>query len=756
MKQDTKVTQKIVEEHGLSPDEYRLLKKSVGRDPNITELGIFSVMWSEHCSYKSSRAYLKEFPTKGPCVLQGPGENAGIIDIGDGMAIAFKIESHNHPSFIEPYQGAATGVGGILRDIFTMGARPIANLNSLRFGAIDAPRMAYLVRGVVGGIGGYGNTMGIPTVGGEVFFDECYNGNILVNAFTLGIMDARRIFRGKAGGVGNPVIYVGSKTGRDGIHGATMASDEFDETSEERRPTVQVGDPFTEKLLLEACLELMSTDAIVGIQDMGAAGLTCSTFEMASRGRSGMEIDLDKVPLRETGMTPYEIMLSESQERMLMVVQKGRENDVKRIFEKWDLNCAVIGSVTNDGKVKVRYRGENVVELPVAPVVQDAPLYERPAKEPSWQREVQKLDIESILVPRDLNDVLIKLMTSPNLTQKAWVWEQYDHMVMTNTALIPGSDAAVLRLKNYIPTAIVREGALRLNETKKGLALTCDCNSRYCYLDPWMGSALAVAEAARNISCTGAAPMAVTDCLNYGNPEKPEIMWQFIRSVEGIAEACRQFETPVVGGNVSFYNETKGNAIYPTPVIAMVGLLDDVDKHCTPWFKDEKDVVILLGKSEAELGGSEYLKQIHGKTAGLPPQLDFKREKAVQKVCRVGISRGFIKSAHDVSDGGLAVALAECALLRPDGLQGAVIEAENDIRPDVFLFGESASRIIVTVAPENIDMMLTIAKAEGVFARVIGNVGGRMLVVGKLLSIDLADLYEKWSEALPKLLGEGK
>ncbi len=754
MRQDTKVTQKVAEEHGLTPEEYELLKKSIGREPNITELGIFSVMWSEHCSYKSSRIHLKEFPTTGSCVLQGPGENAGIIDIGDGMAVAFKIESHNHPSFIEPYQGAATGVGGILRDIFTMGARPIANLNSLRFGSLDAPRMTYLLKGVVGGIGGYGNTMGIPTVGGETFFDECYNRNILVNAFTLGILDARKIFRGSAGGVGNPVVYVGSKTGRDGIHGATMASDEFDETSEERRPTVQVGDPFTEKLLLEACLELMATDAIIGIQDMGAAGLTCSTFEMASRGKSGMEIDLEKVPLRESGMTPYEIMLSESQERMLMVVKKGREEDVKRIFDKWDLNCAVIGHVTGDGMVRIKYRGEYVVDLPVAPVVHDAPLYKKPAKEPPWQREVQNLDIESIPIPKDLNEVVFRLMTSPNLACKAWIWEQYDHMVMTNTVLLPGADAAVLRLKNYIPTTIIREGAMPLNETKKGLALSCDCNSRYCYLDPWMGSALAVAEAARNISCTGAVPMAVTDCLNFGNPEKPEIMWQFLRSVEGIAEACRIFETPVVSGNVSFYNETKGKAIYPTPVIAMVGLLEDVEKYCTPWFKDENDVIILLGKNELDLGGTEYLKQIHGKTAGLPPRLDFKREKAVQKVCRIGISRRFIKSAHDVSDGGLVIALAECSLLRPDGLIGATVELGDNIRRDALYFGESASRIVITVAPQNADLMLTIAKEEGTFAKVIGKVKGRVLAINNDLHIDLAELYDKWSNAIPNFLGE--
>jgi len=752
MNQDIKVTPQIVEEHGLSPEEYRTIVETIGREPNITELGIFSVMWSEHCSYKSSRIHFKEFPTDGPHVLQGPGENAGIIDIGDGLAVAFKMESHNHPSFIEPYQGAATGVGGILRDIFTMGARPVANLNSLRFGSINAPRMPYLVKGVVAGIGGYGNTMGIPTVGGETFFDECYNGNILVNAFTLGIMNASRIYLGKASGVGNPVIYVGSKTGRDGIHGATMASDEFDETSEERRPTVQVGDPFTEKLLLEACLELMATDAIVGIQDMGAAGLTCSTFEMASRAGSGMEVELDKVPLRATEMTPYEIMLSESQERMLLVARQGREDEVMKIFEKWDLECAIVGRVTDDGMVRIDYQGKRVVELPVAPVAHNAPMYERPLKEPSWQRDLQKLDINSVSIPTDLNDVLFRLMTSPNLARKSWIWEQYDHMVMTNTVMKPGGDAAVIRLKSHIPS--VTQGTPTEKQLKKGLALTSDCNSRYCYLDPWTGAALAVAEAARNISCTGAVPLAITDCLNFGNPEKPEIMWQFVRAVEGMAEGCRQFQTPVVSGNVSFYNETKGNGIYPTPVVAMVGLLDDVDRHCTPWWKDDKDVIMLLGKTELEIGGSEYLSLIHKKVAGLPPQLDFKRERAVQKVCRTGIARGIIKSAHDVSEGGLAVALAECSLARPQGMMGATIELTDDMRPDVLLFGESASRIVISIAPENVDLMQTIAREEGAPAKVIGRVGGRSIAVNNFLCIDLADLHAQWSQALPKMLGE--
>jgi len=752
MQHDIQITPKIVEEHGLTAEEYSLIVETLGREPNITELGVFSVMWSEHCSYKSSRVHLKNFPTDGSQVLMGPGENAGIVDIGDGLGVVFKMESHNHPSFIEPYQGAATGVGGIMRDIFTMGARPIANLNSLRFGAIDAPRMSYLVKGVVAGIGGYGNTMGIPTVGGEVCFNKCFNGNILVNAMTVGLIDAMKIYSGKASGDGNPVIYVGSKTGRGGIHGATMASDEFDETSDEKRPTVQVGDPFTEKLLLEACLELMSSDAVIGIQDMGAAGLTCATFEMAQRGQSGMQVDLNKVPLREEGMSPYEIMLSESQERMLMVVTKGREEEVKRIFEKWDLNCAVIGYVTYDGMVRITKDDKVVVELPVSPVVKNAPIYERPLEEPKWLKKLQEgLNINDIQVPDDLNDVLIKLISSPNLACKAWVWQQYDHMVMTNTAVLPGSDAAVIRIKPYISSNIA-ETTKRDKGFNKGIAVTTDCNSRYCYLDPRMGAQLAVAEAARNLACVGAKPLAITDCLNFGNPEKPEIMWQFVSAIEGMSEACRQFETPVISGNVSFYNETKGNAIYPSPVVGMVGLLDDVDKTCTAWWKDEGDVTILLGRNEVELGGSEYLELIHGKTEGFPPSLNFQREKAVQKVCRIGITSGFIKSAHDVSEGGLAIALMESSLLRPNGLIGANIELEDNIRADALLFGETPSRIIISVDKEHVDTMLKIAKEEGALATKIGFVGGRLFNINNYISIELSDLHSRWSKALKNIL----
>lgn len=738
MKQDTKITPDVVEKHGLSPEEYNRIKDVMGREPNITELGIFSVMWSEHCSYKSSKVHLKKFPTKGRCVLQGPGENAGIVDIGDGQACAFKMESHNHPSFLEPKQGAATGVGGIMRDIFTMGARPIANMNSLRFGAAGNSKTPYLIRGVVSGIGGYGNTMGIPTVGGEVAFDPCYNGNNLVNAMTVGIMDADSIFLGKAEGIGNPVIYVGSKTGRDGIHGATMASDEFDDSSADQRPTVQVGDPFTEKLLLEACLELMKSDCIVGIQDMGAAGLTCSSFEMASRAGSGMVLDLDKVPKRAEHMTPYELMLSESQERMLLVAKAGREEDVRKIFEKWDLDVAVVGRVTDDGMVKVTFEGKEVANIPVAPIVHDCPMYERPIEEPKWLREKQRLDVSSIPVPDDLNDVLFSLIGSPNLCNKSWVWEQYDYMVMTNTVVRPGSDAAVVRVK----------------DSKKGIAISTDCNSRYCYLDPYTGAALAVAESARNISCSGGKPLAITDCLNFGNPEKPEIMWQFKQAVHGIIDACEAFNTPVTGGNVSFYNETKGEGIYPTPTIGMIGLLDDIDNHCTQWFKDDGDIVLMLGHFTPGLGATEYLNRVHDTVAGRPPLCDFEREKRVQDACRTGIGRGFVRSAHDVSDGGLSVALAECCLSRPQGLMGVSIQMEYDGRPDEFLFGETGATIIVTVCEDDLDTMLTIAKEHGAPTAQIGRVGGRMLAINDLITVDLQELNTRWRTAFAKIVGD--
>lgn len=736
MKQDTKITPQLIEDHGLTNEEYKKIKSLLGREPNISELGIFSVMWSEHCSYKSSKIHLKNFPTSGPRVIQGPGENAGIVDIGDGLAVTFKMESHNHPSFIEPFQGAATGVGGILRDIFTMGARPIANLNSLRFGAAGHARTPYLLKGVVAGIAAYGNCMGIATVGGETIFDPSYNGNILVNAFTAGVVRHDKIFRGSAAGVGNPVIYVGSKTGRDGIHGCTMASDEFGEDSEHKRPTVQVGDPFTEKLLLEACMEAFATDAIVGIQDMGAAGLTCSAFEMASRAGTGIRMDLDKVPQREEGMTPYELLLSESQERMLMVVATGREKEIKEIFKKWDLDAVVVAEVTATGRMEVMWHGEKVVDLPIAPVAHAAPVYERPSAKPKELEKLQNKDISSVPVPADSNRALRILLSDPSLASSEWVYTQYDHMVGTDTIVLPGSDAAVMRIKG----------------TGKGVGMTVDCNSRYCYLDPYWGAAIAVYECVANLAASGAKALAVTDCMNFGNPEKPEIMWQFEQAVLGITEACRRFETPIVSGNVSFYNETEGVPIYPTPTIGMVGLLEDVNKHCTQWFKEEGDVIVLLGETKDELGGSEYLEKVHGIVAGSIPILDYDRARAVVATCLTGIKRGLVKSAHDVSSGGLALALAECCI-SGSGSIGAAIELESNVRPDSLLFGESTARIVVTMSPEDVQTMLAIAQSLNCPAASIGLVGGKKLVVNKLISLAVDEMKGWWSGALEKVVG---
>ncbi len=586
------ITDLVLARHGVTRDEYGRIVQMLDREPTLTELGIFSVMWSEHCSYKSSRVHLKTLPTTGARVLQGPGENAGAVDIGDGFAAVFKIESHNHPSFIEPYQGAATGVGGIIRDIFTMGARPIALLNSLRFGSLDEPLVRRTMAGVVAGIAGYGNSIGIPTVGGEIGFDETYTGNPLVNVFCLGISRADEIIKGVASGVGNAVYYVGAKTGRDGIHGATMASAEFDDKSAEKRPAVQVGDPFMEKLLLEACLEVMKTDALVGIQDMGAAGLTCSTCEMGSRGGAGVEIDVSLVPQRETGMTPYEIMLSESQERMLLVVKKGRETEVERVFDKWDLHAVHIGEVTSDGRLRVKDRGQTVADIPNRALTDEAPLYTRPMTEPSYLREARHLSLVSLGTPASMREVFRRLLASPAIASKRWVYRQYDHMVRTNTLVLPGMGAGVVRVKG----------------TKRALALSADCNARFVYLDPYVGAQLAVAEAARNVACAGAEPIGATNCLNFGNPEKPEIMWQFARAVEGIGAACRALDIPITGGNVSLYNETDGRAVLPTPVLGVVGLIEDADSVVRRAFRESGDAVVLLGDSRSELGGSEVLE----------------------------------------------------------------------------------------------------------------------------------------------------
>lgn len=722
----------LIQQHGLTPDEYTRIVATLGREPNLTELGIFSVMWSEHCSYKSSRALLRGLPTTGPQVIQGPGENAGVIDFTDELALAFKMESHNHPSFIEPYQGAATGVGGILRDVFTMGARPIANLNALRFGDPAHPKTAHLVRGVVAGIGGYGNCVGIPTVGGEVAFDPCFNGNNLVNAFTIGVVRKDSIFKGTASGVGNPIIYVGSKTGRDGIHGATMASADFGDGNEERRPTVQVGDPFTEKLLLEACLEAMGTGKILGIQDMGAAGLTSSSFEMASRAGSGIEMHLDRVPQRESDMTPYELMLSESQERMLMVVEHGAERDVLDVFAKWGLDVCVVGRVTDSGRVVGFNHGTCVIDLPIAPVVHEAPVYERPRARPVWQDRVQQLDLGAIPDVCAANAVLCRLLGGPNLSSRRWVYQQYDQQVGTNTVVLPGSDAAVLRIKG---------------ETT-GVALSVDCNSRYCYLDPYWGAAHAVAESARNVACSGARPQAITDCLNFGNPEDPAIMWQLEQAIHGMAAACRALDTPVVSGNVSLYNATDGQAIYPTPMIGMVGIVRDVTKYCRQSFQREGDVIVLLGDVAGTLGASEYLATIHGQVAGLPPALDLARERAVQTVCIEAIEHGWLSSAHDCSDGGLAVALAECCVSgeSPRGARVTLPAATG--RLDELLFGEAPSRVVVSVSEAHRAVLQALATQHQIPMHVIGRVGNNRLRINDWIALSVDELYGVWSTGL--------
>ncbi|TAL10846.1 MAG: phosphoribosylformylglycinamidine synthase subunit PurL [Nitrospirae bacterium] len=708
------ITKDLIAQHGLTEEEYQKIVTVLGREPNLTELGMFSVMWSEHCSYKSSRAFLKKLPTEGPQVVQGPGENAGVVDIGDGLVAVFKMESHNHPSFIEPYQGAATGVGGILRDVFTMGARPIALLNSLRFGPLENPKNRYLFGGVVSGIAGYGNCMGVPTVGGEVYFNEIYNHNPLVNAFCLGIARKDRIFLGRAAGVGNPVLYIGSKTGRDGIHGATMASDSFDEGSESKRPTVQVGDPFTEKLLLEACLELMEKDVLVGIQDMGAAGLTSSSCEMASRAGTGIELEVADVPRREQGMTPYEVLLSESQERMLLVAKPGREGEVLDVCKKWDVDAAVVGRVTGDGFFRVKDKGVVVAEVPARALADDAPRYERPAAAPPYQDHLQSLPFELIPEPMDCNVVLETLLASPTIAHKGWVFEQYDHMVQTNTMLRPGSDAAVLRIKG----------------TDKALAVTADCNSLYCLLNPYIGAGIAVAEAARNLVCSGARPLALTDCLNFGNPERPDIMWQFILAVEGIADACKALKIPVVSGNVSFYNETRGLSIYPTPVIGMVGLIDKADRAVSQGFKAEGDAIVLLGETGEDLGGTEYLRAVHHREQGTPPMLNLDREVAVQALALTAIEQGLVRSAHDCSEGGLAVALAECCLSAPAGPLGAEVVLESKgLRRDSLLFGESQSRIILSVKPGDLDAVTLLAAGSNVPLSVLGTVGGGNLTL---------------------------
>ncbi len=738
----TAITPDLVAEHQLSEEEYASILDILGREPTITELGIFSAMWSEHCSYKSSRKYLRTFPTAGPRVVQGPGENAGVVDLGEGLCAAFKMESHNHPSFIEPYQGAATGVGGILRDVFTMGARPVASLNSLRFGELSAPRMKHLVDGVVRGIAGYGNCIGIPTLGGETTFHPAYNGNILVNVMNVGIVRREKIFKGYAAGAGNAVVYVGSKTGRDGIHGATMASAEFGEGgASSKRPNVQVGDPFTEKLLMEACLEIFRTDAVVGIQDMGAAGLTSSSFEMAGRGGSGMEIELSRVPMRETGMTPYEIMLSESQERMLLVARPERLPEILEVFRKWELDAVEIGRVTDTGRMVLRFHGEVVADMPVAPLSDRAPVYDRPRRPlpppppPLWPSEPE---------PEDYGECLRRLLASPNIAEKSWIWTQYDHMVRTNTVERPGGDAALIRLKESGPAP-----------REKGLALKTDVNPFFCVLDPRRGAAIAVAECARSIAATGARPLAVTDCLNFGSPEKPEVMEQFARAVEGIAEACRALETPVVSGNVSFYNETEGRAILPTPSIGMVGLIEDVSRHVPMGLRDEGDVLALLGETRDELGGSEFLRVIRGRDEGPCPALDLEAERALIRLL-VELAEGSrLASAHDVSDGGLAVALAESAFRGGRGFSAEL--PAPPARVSSLLFGESTGRCVISFRPEAEAAVRDLAVSRGVPFQRIGRVGGDSVSVSaggrRLFDLPLETLRREWRQAFARELG---
>ena len=735
------IDRQVLDRHGLTEDEYRRILEALGREPSLTELGIFSVMWSEHCSYKSSRVHLTTLPTNGPRVLQGPGENAGAVDIGDGLAAVFKIESHNHPSFIEPYQGAATGVGGIIRDIFTMGARPIALLNSLRFGSLDDPQVRRTFSGVVAGIAGYGNSIGIPTVGGEIGFDEGYTGNPLVNVFCLGIARKDEIIRASASGAGNPVYYVGAKTGRDGIHGATMASAEFDDKSAEKRPAVQVGDPFMEKLLLEACLEVMKSDALVGIQDMGAAGLTCSTCEMGSRGGAGIEIDVAHVPQRELDMTPYEIMLSESQERMLLVAKRGREAEVERTFEKWDLHAVKIGEVTTDGRLRVKDHGVVVADIPNRALTDEAPVYRRPMAEPPYIREAQPLSLARLGAPGAPADVFRRLLGSPGIASKRWVYRQYDHMVRTNTLVFPGAGAGTVRVKG----------------TERALALSVDGNGRFVYLDPYLGAQHAVAEAARNVACAGAQPIGATNCLNFGSPERPEIMWQFARAVEGIGAACRALDIPITGGNVSLYNETDGRAVLPTPVLGVVGLIEHAERVVKRGFRAAGDAVVLLGEGRGELGGSEYLKIVHGLVRGVPPVLDLDRERALQALLVEAAEAGFIRSAHDCAEGGLAIALAECCFDTPHGIDANVAGValpEAPFSDIATLFGESASRAVVSAAPERTDELMAKASAAGVPAAIIGKVGGDRIRIAvdrrTVIDASLSDAERVWSTTIDR------
>jgi phosphoribosylformylglycinamidine synthase len=727
---EPKVTLDLALEAGLTAEEYDRILSRLGREPTYAELGLFSALWSEHCAYKHSRVFLSRLPQTGAHVLQGPGENAGAIDIGDGWAVVFKIESHNHPSFIEPFQGAATGVGGILRDIFTMGARPIAILDSLRFGELEEPKARELVNGVISGISWYGNCFGCPTVGGEIAFAPEYAGNPLVNVMCVGLVRADQIFRARAEGPGNPVFYVGNKTGRDGIHGATMASATFDEHAEERRPTVQVGDPFTEKLLLEACLEVMRTGAVVGIQDMGAAGLACCTSEMPARSGTGMDIELSRVPQRETGMTPYEILLSESQERMLLVATRGREDEVRRVFSKWELDAVEIGRVTGNTELTARLAGRVVAQVPVD-LLAEAPKYRKPTAEPAWLAERRGFDPLTLPEPSDYGKALVQLLGSPTIASKEWAFRQYDQQVGINTLVLPGSDAAVLRVKG----------------TRRALAVSTDGNGRHVFLDPRHGAAMAVCEAARNVSCSGGEPRGVTDCLNFGSPERPEILWQFAEAVEGIALACRALALPVVGGNVSFYNETSGRPILPTPVIGVVGVLDDAGRRATQWFKGARHRVALLGPDAVSLGGSEYLWAREHRLAGALAPLDLETERRVQWAVRAAVSAGLVSAAHDCAEGGLAVALAEGCVTGRELVGGEVTVAAGR-RADLTLFGEGPSRVVVTVEAARAREFEALMAESAIPWRWIGTTGGERLVIRVgteiLIDVETSQLEHAW------------
>lgn len=765
----------LAKELGLLEEEYNRILQLLGRTPTYTELGIFSVMWSEHCSYKNSILQIKTLPRSGGKLLVSAGEeNAGLVDIGDGLAVAFKIESHNHPSAVEPYQGAATGVGGILRDIFTMGARPIAALNSLRFGNITpiektspnpllrkegtndsrVERTKYLFKNVVKGIGDYGNCFGVPTISGEIYFDESYTDNPLVNAMAVGIVEHGEVASAVAKGEGNPVFIVGSSTGRDGIHGATFASEEISEKSESKRPSVQVGDPFTEKLLLEASLELIRSGVVVGMQDMGAAGITCSTSEMSAKGVSGMKIDLDLVPVREEKMSAYEIMLSESQERMLVVIEKGKETAAFEIFKKWDLHCVKVGEVINDTNIKITYKGKQEADVPADPLVLGggAPVYIREAKEPGYLKEIKNIDYSSLNEPENLNDILVRLLSSPNITNKNWVYEQYDTQVRTNTIILPGGDASVVRVKG----------------TNKALSMKTDCNGRYVYLNPYKGGMIAVCESARNVVCTGAEPLAITNCLNFGNPYKPEVYFQFKEAVHGIGDACRALDTPVTGGNVSFYNESRDYAVYPTPVIGMMGLIEDIKYLTTSYFKDEGDVIILIGKVNHPpsppqggkekheeydgLGGSEYLKLIHSKVAGDAPDIDPSYEKRLYDATLEMINTGLVKSAHDISDGGIAIAIAESCLINRKNPVGCNIDFKFNGRKDFALFNEAQSRIIISLKGNDVEKCDKICIKHGIGFYIIGNTGGNKLIINQDINLNLEILHDAYYNAIQRIM----